>query len=103
MASAKDIVAKVIAAMAVSAMIVGVYNTISDNTLVLKAARLVLACPTESECQLSRIDRRPWEQRFEIFYRGRGQVVRCSPRYLLVGEWKCRVTDEVAQPPHTTR
>lgn len=103
MASAKDIVGKVVAAIAVGAAIVGVYNIASDNTLVVKAARLAFACPTETECQLSRYDRRPWEQRFEIFNRGRGKVVRCSPQYLLVGEWKCRVTDEVAQPPNTAR
>lgn len=103
MASAKDIAGKVIAVIIVSAAAIGVYNIASDNTVVVKAARLALACPTEAECQLSRYDRRPWEQRFEIFTRGRGKVVRCSPQYALVGEWKCRVTDEVAQPPNIAR
>lgn len=99
MASAKDVASKVVMVVALAAVGLSIYNVTADNAAVLKAARLAMACPSEAECQLSRYDRRPWEQRFELFSHGRGKVVRCSPAYVLVGAYQCRVTDETAQPP----
>lgn len=103
MASAKDVVGKVVMLIVLGAAGLSIYNVTTDNAPVLKAARLAMACPTEAECQLSRYDRRPWEQRFELFSRGQGKVVRCSPAYVLVGPYQCRVTDETAQPPVRVR
>jgi hypothetical protein len=89
--------------LVVVAAALGAYNVFSDNTPVVKAARLALACPSENACQLSRYDRRPWEQRFE-FYQGRqGKVVRCRPAYVLAGPYACKVTDEAAAPPQFAR
>ncbi len=103
MASAKDVVGKIVMVVVLGAAGLSVYNVTADNTAVVKAARLAMACPSEAECQLSRYDRRPWEQRFELFSRGQGKVVRCAPEYLLLGAYKCRVTDERAAPPAVVR
>lgn len=103
MASAKDIAGKLVALAAVAAGGLAIYNVTSDPAPVLKSARLALACPSEAACQVSRYDRKPWEIRYEIFNGADGKVVRCSPAFLLVGEWKCRATDERAAPPVRVR
>lgn len=103
MATAKDIAGKLVALAAVAAGGLAIYNVTSDPAPVLKSARLALACPSEAACQVSRYDRKPWEIRYEIFNGADGKVVRCSPAFLLVGEWKCRATDERAAPPVRVR
>jgi hypothetical protein len=103
MASARDIAGKLVVVAVVAAAGLGAYNTFSDMTPIMKQARLSLACPSEAACQLSRYDRRPWEQRFEFYLGRQGKVVRCSPQYLLVGPYQCRVTDEQAAPPAIAR
>jgi|LNFM01.1.fsa_nt_gb hypothetical protein len=103
MASARDIAGKLVVVVILGASGLGLYNIVSDMAPVLKLARIALACPSEQACQLSRYDRRPWEQRFEIFLNRRGKVVRCSPQYLLVGAYQCRVTDEQAAAPVLAR
>jgi hypothetical protein len=103
MATARDVLGKLAVVLVVGAAAAGAYNVMSDNAGVLKSARLAMACPSESACQLSRFDRRPWEQRFELFQGARGKVVRCRPAMILVGEWRCQVTDETPAPPVIAR
>ncbi|MDP3277839.1 MAG: hypothetical protein Q8Q09_21830 [Deltaproteobacteria bacterium] len=79
------------------------YNVMSDMTPIVKRARLVLACPSEAACALSRWDRRPWEQRLEFYLRGEGRVVVCRPIYVLAGEHTCSVTTETAAAPQFAR
>lgn len=98
MKQAWTIVQRGLMLLAIGAIGLGVYNITSDLTPTIKSARLALACPTESDCQLSRWDRRPWEQKLEFYIAGHGKVVRCQPQYLLFGEMQCRVTGEVAEP-----
>jgi hypothetical protein len=101
--TAKDVLAKVLVVLLVAAAGLSAYNVLSDVTPITKQARLALACPSEAACQLSRFERRPWEHRFEFFIAREGKVVRCSPQYLLVGPYQCRVTDERAAPPVIAR
>lgn len=103
MASARDIAGKILVVVVVAAAGIGAYNTFSDMTPIVKQARLSLSCASESACQLSRYDRRPWEQRLEFYIGRQGKVVRCSPQYFLVGPYHCHVTEEQAAPPVIVR
>lgn len=97
------ILQRVLLVLVLVAVGLGVYNVSSDLTPVFKAARLALRCESESACQISRYDRRPWEQRLEIFVSGRGKVVRCHPKFVLVGDLECTVTEEPVSAPQIIR
>ena len=71
--------------------VAGFYNVVSDNTEVVKMATAV-ACGTEGPAckgQMTRMERNPIAQSFEIVTPKKKVDVRCSRAYVLAGEYAC--------------
>ncbi|HEU4407430.1 MAG TPA: hypothetical protein VFS43_19345 [Polyangiaceae bacterium] len=65
-----------------------VRNVYGDSSEVEALARAEASCP-EGHCQLSRIERTPFGQRFEFRRQGALVMVRCARSALLVGPFEC--------------
>ena len=65
-----------------------VRNVYGDSTEVEGLARQQASCP-EPQCQLTRVERTPFGQRYEFHQRGETVVVRCARSALLVGAHEC--------------
>lgn len=71
--------------------VAGAYNVMSDNTDVVRMATAV-ACDTEGAAcngQVTRMERNPIAQQFEITTRKRKVDVRCTRDYVFLGEYNC--------------
>jgi hypothetical protein len=65
-----------------------VRNVYGDASEVERSARESASCP-EPLCQLARVERTPFSQRYEFVRRGETLVVRCARSALLLGPYEC--------------
>lgn len=75
--------------------VAGLYNVMSDNIEVIRMAT-VLACGTEGKtcadkAQMTRMERNPIAQSFEITTPKKKVDVRCARQFILAGDYSCEL------------
>jgi len=87
----KSAARRVLTVLCIVAGTMAIYNVMSDNDDVRRMAEKVACGDTGAACrpQMTRMDRSPFAQSFEIVTTKRTFEVRCTRSLVLVGDYSC--------------
>lgn len=96
MSAAKQLVRPLITVTLLGLTVLGLINVYGDNTEVLLQAKRVACGGQECPTQLTRLERNPLGQTFDIVAEPKGArkgsvtaTVKCARTRILIGEWEC--------------
>lgn len=98
MSAAKQLVRPVFSILLLTVTVLGLVNVYGDNSDVKNQAQLVACGGKECPTQLTRLERNPLAQTFDIVAEPKGTrkgsvttTVKCARTKILIGEWECHV------------
>lgn len=96
----RDVIRTVIAIACVGATVAGLTNVFSDNTAEEALARQVACGPTPCSARITRMERTPFKQAFQVQVSARTAAesdsgasvdVKCQRSQILVGAYECAI------------
>lgn len=97
MSAAKQLIRPLTTVLLISVTVLGLVNVYGDNTDVKAQAQQVACGGKECPTQLTRLERNPIAQTYDIVAEPSGTrkgsvtvTVRCARTQILIGEWECK-------------
>lgn len=98
MSAAKQLARPLFSLVLLAITVLGLINVYGDNTEVALKAKRVACGGQECPTQVTRLERNPLAQTFDIASEPNGarkgsvtSTIKCSRTQVLIGEWECRV------------